>query len=67
VTAAGTLDPASLTNFKERPSISMASVSGVNGPRGNVQNNTTLGTGIGFAYDLSGNGKTVVRAASECL
>lgn len=64
VTAAGTLDPASLTQFNGQSfylnGIREAGVGGF--PRGVVQNKyNTFQPRIGFAYDLSGNGKTVVR------
>ena len=64
VTAAGTLDPASLTNFKGTPFyLNGIQLAGVNGfPRGNVQNKyNTWQPRIGFAYDATGDGKTVVR------
>ena len=64
VTAAGTLDPASLTHYNGTPfylnGIRLAGVDGF--PRGNVQNKyNTWQPRIGFAYDLTGDGKTVVR------
>jgi hypothetical protein len=64
VTAAGTLNPASLTTFNGTPfylnGIKLAGVGGF--PRGNVQNKyNTWQPRIGFAYDLTGDGKTVVR------
>jgi hypothetical protein len=64
VTAAGTLDPASLTNYKGTSFyLNGIQLAGVNGfPRGNVQNKyNTWEPRIGFAYDLTGDGKTVVR------
>jgi hypothetical protein len=64
VTAAGTLDPAQLTNFKGTPFyLNGIQLAGVNGfPRGNVQNKyNTWQPRIGFAYDATGDGKTVVR------
>jgi len=64
VTAAGTLNPASLTTYNGTPfylnGIRLAGVDGF--PRGNVQNKyNTWQPRIGFAYDLTGDGKTVVR------
>jgi Carboxypeptidase regulatory-like domain len=64
VTAAGTLDPASLTPFNGNlfylNGIKLAGVDGF--PRGNVQDKfDTLEPRIGFAYDLTGDGKTVIR------
>ncbi|MBT9331768.1 carboxypeptidase regulatory-like domain-containing protein [Paracidobacterium acidisoli] len=62
--ADGTLNSAFLTNFKGQGfylnGIQQAGVGGF--PRGNVQNKyNTWQPRIGFAYDLSGDGKTVVR------
>jgi Carboxypeptidase regulatory-like domain len=64
VTAAGTLNPASLTPFDGTPFyLNGIELAGVNGfPRGNVQNKyNTWEPRLGFAYDLTGDGKTVVR------
>ena len=64
VTAAGTLNPASLTNFNGTPFyLNGIELAGVNGfPRGNVQNKyNTWQPRIGFAYALSNSGKTVLR------
>ena len=64
VTAAGTLNPASLTPFEGTPFyLNGIELAGVNGfPRGNVQNKyNTWEPRLGFAYDLTGDGKTVVR------
>jgi hypothetical protein len=64
VTAAGTLNPAALTNYKGTPFyLNGIKLAGVNGfPRGNVKDKyNTWEPRIGFAYDLNGNGKTVVR------
>jgi hypothetical protein len=64
VTAAGTLNPGSLTPFEGNlfylNGIKLAGVDGF--PRGNVQNKyNTWEPRLGFAYDLTGDGKTVVR------
>ena len=64
VTAAGTLNPASLTTSNGTPfylnGIKLAGVDGF--PRGKVKNNyNTWQPRIGFAYDLNGDGKTVIR------
>ena len=61
----GTLNPTSLTTFNGQPfylnGIREAAVNGF--PRGVVQNDyNTLQPRVGFAYDVKGDGKTVVRA-----
>jgi hypothetical protein len=60
----GTLKPASLTPYNGTNFyLNGIELAGVNGfPRGNVQNKyNTWQPRIGFAYDLTGDGKTVVR------
>jgi hypothetical protein len=64
VTAAGTLNPASLTTFDNQQfylnGIKQADVGGF--PRGVVQNDyKTWEPRVGFAYNINGNGKTVLR------
>jgi hypothetical protein len=66
VTAAGTLLPSSLSTFSGTTGsfyLNGIEEAGVNGfPRGNVQNKyNTWEPRIGFAYNLTGNGKTVLR------
>jgi hypothetical protein len=65
VASDGTLNNASLTTFNGEPfylnGIKVANANGF--PRGVVQNNyDTFEPRIGFAYNLDGRGKTVVRA-----
>jgi hypothetical protein len=64
VTAAGTLDPASLSTFNGQQfylnGIKEADVNGF--PRGVVQNDyNTWEPRVGFAYNIGGSGKTVIR------
>jgi len=67
VTAEGTLDPSQLTTFKSTGSelfyLNGIREAGVNGfPRGNVQNRYfTFEPRIGFALDIFGNGRSVIR------
>ncbi|MGA2166734.1 MAG: TonB-dependent receptor [Terracidiphilus sp.] len=66
VTAAGTLLPSSLSTFTGTTGafyLNGIEEAGVKGfPRGNVQNKyNTWEPRIGFAYNLTGNGKTVLR------
>jgi len=66
VTAAGTLTPSSLSTFPGTTGsfyLNGIEEAGVNGfPRGNVKNvYNTWEPRLGFAYNLSGNGKTVLR------
>ena len=60
----GTLNPAFLTNFNGQAFyLNGIREAGVNGfPRGAVQSKyNTVEPRVGFAYDLTGNGKTVIR------
>jgi len=64
VTTAGTLTSSSLSTFNgQQFYLNGIEQAGVNGfPRGNVKNYyDTLEPRVGFAYNLSGDGKTVVR------
>ena len=64
VTTAGTLTPTSLSTFNgQQFYLNGIELAGVNGfPRGNVKNYyNTLEPRVGFAYDVTGNGKTVFR------
>jgi hypothetical protein len=64
VTAAGTLDPAQLTLFNGQSFyLNGIKVAGANGfPVGVVKNDyNTVEPRIGFAYNIGGDGKTVVR------
>jgi hypothetical protein len=76
VAANGTLDPSSLTTFTcstlrcttngQQFYLNGIRVAGVNGfPRGSVQNDyKTWQPRVGFDWDLTGNGKTVLRAGA---
>jgi hypothetical protein len=64
VTAAGTLNPASLTVFNGQSFyLNGMQEAGLNGfPRGVVKNDyNTVEPRVGFAYNIGGDGKTVVR------
>jgi hypothetical protein len=63
----GTINPASLSTFNGKQfflnGIRLAGVDGF--PKGNVQNYyNTLEPRLGFAYDLTGDGKTVLRGGA---
>jgi hypothetical protein len=64
---AGTINPAALTTFNgQQFYLNGIREAGVNGfPRGNVQNDyNTFEPRVGFAYNIGGDGKTVLRAGA---
>lgn len=64
VTAAGTVNPSQLTTYNGQPFyLNGMQIAGANGfPRGNVKNYYyTLEPRLGFAYNFSGTGNTVLR------